>query len=243
MLAAIPASDPYYNQYTPFCPSPLSPRHANATRTPSSMPKSARFNTRPHLPMKPNPLLASVADPDRASRRRERYLDSVRRGREARRWEARGGDDEILRTIDDAEHKRWEDALRRDAENLAMTEMLQEEDDEQENYDMVSLEQGGPESLDSVLMLEEADIDSLVQGYAMEMQVSRVGDDGTSLSVGRESSPQNWSGFGSDDDDYDALLLEVLEAERQVKQQQQQQQQQQQHQSQQNIDTMDTSHG
>ena len=109
--------------HQPRQPSPLSPRHhfKVLAHSPDSSPMSSfppdqqhqpQRHTSPQTPHahrpahKPNPLFQRSRDA--SERRRGLFLKKVREDGEERRWRARGGEDEVMRSIFLAERRRWE---------------------------------------------------------------------------------------------------------------------------------------
>ncbi|KAF8541386.1 hypothetical protein BDD12DRAFT_829765 [Trichophaea hybrida] len=112
--------------FTPSPSSPLSPCRNSIFTSPisnirpgsmlPSPPRSPPEFLAPKRLFKPIPIGRSGEDVRTA--RRNLFLKKVQNGREDKAWKARGGEDEIMRMIFVAEHKRWEASLEKAASRI-----------------------------------------------------------------------------------------------------------------------------
>jgi hypothetical protein len=132
-----------------------------------------------------------------------------------------GGDDEMMRRIWAAEEKRLEEEKRREAASVGvgLEDFLEFEDDE------------SPAVLGSQdeMLVEEVARDELEWEAFLEMledqrQQQQPGQEP------RQQHPQGETPYGSDDEDYDSIFMDVILEESRTASQQQQEQQQEQHQ-------------
>ncbi|QSZ31749.1 hypothetical protein DSL72_001317 [Monilinia vaccinii-corymbosi] len=195
---------------------------------------------------KTNPLLHGQGDGREA--RRKLFLRKVREDSEERRWKARGGDDEMMRTIWIAEQRRRAERQARDAQGWAVDAEAQDEQDLRLELDAGNL------SLDEVMAEEvarneEEELEALLSSMTEierrktldeayenvstldeetgpsdereaaawargDFQHSLNQRDMTAMDTqrpGSASSPD--TRFGSDDGDYDAIFMDVIQQE------------------------------
>ncbi|KAI9785729.1 MAG: hypothetical protein M1839_008746 [Geoglossum umbratile] len=145
-------------------------------------------------PVKSNPLLHSM-DHDR-ERRRNLFLKKVREQGEDRKWKARGGEEEIMRSIYVSEQKRWEATQARIAREILAP---QEEDED--------LSMAGPSNpivtqiINDPLSEENAELEALVSLWESQRPAGNAS---------QTSAPPNSS---SDDEEYDRLFLDLINQE------------------------------
>ena len=102
---------------------------ATSTSSPPSLSTDSRSSAYSKRPTKPNPLLHGKNAGDGRETRRKLFLKRVREDQEDKRWKARGGDDEMMRTVWIAEQRRREERIRREALGLdGITEEEEQED-------------------------------------------------------------------------------------------------------------------
>ncbi|APA12330.1 hypothetical protein sscle_09g071000 [Sclerotinia sclerotiorum 1980 UF-70] len=200
---------------------------------------------------KTNPLLHGQGDGRET--RRKLFLRRVREDSEDKRWKARGGDDEIMRTIWIAEQRRRAERQARDAQGWAVDVDV----DAQDEQDMLMDYGAGKLTLDEamaeeVARNEEEELEALLASMTeaerrqtldeayenvstLDEEIGPVdeneaaawarGDFQQSLSqhdtnvmdIERKfnaSSPDTH--FGSDDGDYDAIFMDVIQQESSV---------------------------
>ncbi|KAI9680603.1 MAG: hypothetical protein M1817_004043 [Caeruleum heppii] len=204
-MLALPPRGLESRDHRPPKPSPLSPSHPNVKPgflllppMEPAEPSERRDGKYQRQPVKANPLLR--ADKDGKERRRNLFLKKVRQGGEDRRWEARGGDEELMRSIFVSERKRWEAMQAR----LAPAPLVEDEEEIETDHDN---DDGSLFDIDMSTM----DIPDDVAEYSTTREES--GPDRHPAS----SEPQSVLGtsqdheFGSEDEDYDRLFLELCE--------------------------------
>ncbi|KAF7939763.1 hypothetical protein BELL_0108g00010 [Botrytis elliptica] len=253
--------------------SPLEPRNANLpTRTQqagdcqntsmmspesgaskTSSPDKNHSNSIKHSPnrdgafskriTKTNPLLHGQGDGRET--RRKLFLRRVREDSEDKRWKARGGDDEMMRTIWIAEQRRRAERQARDAQgwavdvdeqdmqldygagNLSLDEVMAEEVARNEEEELEALlssmteaerRQTLDEAYENVSTLDEEigpiDDKEAAAWARGEFQHLSNQHNMTVMDVERHvnsSSPDTH--FGSDDGDYDAIFMDVIQQE------------------------------
>ena len=159
MLALPPQASPFRDA-TPAVAMPSTPRRSPLSPPSSSPAASGRSSkARPHRPIRPNALLQRLGSAtDARERRRGLFLKRVRQDGEDRRWAARGGDDEIMRSIFLNERRRWEASLARAAPGAEPAE-----------EELVELAEAEVEA-DGVLPPDdlEQDVDTQSQDHAAE---------------------------------------------------------------------------
>ncbi|KAF2441453.1 hypothetical protein P171DRAFT_336224, partial [Karstenula rhodostoma CBS 690.94] len=182
------ATSTFYPQhlYMPPRPSPLSERSANAAPRPFqfSMPTPAQSEQKPMIPQrafKPNPILQTR---DAATkRRRDMFFKRVQKGRDDKKWDARG--EQIQRLDHISEQKRWE------AEKARQALQIHDDRIEEEIEELASsLPEQEMEEADYVLAQEEREMQELI------------------ASMEEQDASQH---YGSDDEDYDQLFMEYTD--------------------------------
>jgi len=150
--------------------------------------------------------------------RRKLFLKRVREGSEEKRWRDRNsgfgeGEDEMLRSIWVAEERRREESRRREAMGI-VAEVGDEEDDVDVSFDEVMA--------DEVAMKEEQELEALLGSLSQpqEDMDSFLWDDQLSTTALREN--QSETPYGSDDEEYDHIFLDVIEEENRMASLQQQ---------------------
>ncbi|TGO15244.1 hypothetical protein BTUL_0042g00140 [Botrytis tulipae] len=192
---------------------------------------------------KTNPLLHGQGDGRET--RRKLFLRRVREDSEDKRWKARGGDDEMMRTIWIAEQRRRAERQARDAQgwavdvdeqdmqldygagNLSLDEVMAEEVARNEEEELEALlssmteaerRQTLDEAYENVSTLDEEigpiDDKEAAAWARGEFQHLSNQHNMTVMDVERHvnsSSPDTH--FGSDDGDYDAIFMDVIQQE------------------------------
>ncbi|THV53284.1 hypothetical protein BGAL_0055g00430 [Botrytis galanthina] len=192
---------------------------------------------------KTNPLLHGQGDGRET--RRKLFLRRVREDSEDKRWKARGGDDEMMRTIWIAEQRRRAERQARDAQgwavdvdeqdmqldygagNLSLDEVMAEEVARNEEEELEALlssmteaerRQTLDEAYENVSTLDEEigpiDDKEAAAWARGELQHLSNQHNMTVMDVERQvnsSSPDTH--FGSDDGDYDAIFMDVIQQE------------------------------
>ncbi|KAF7896310.1 hypothetical protein EAF00_006324 [Botryotinia globosa] len=192
---------------------------------------------------KTNPLLHGQGDGRET--RRKLFLRRVREDSEDRRWKARGGDDEMMRTIWIAEQRRRAERQARDAQgwavdvdeqdmqldygagNLSLDEVMAEEVARNEEEELEALlssmteaerRQTLDKAYENVSTLDEEigpiDDKEAAAWARGEFQHLSNQHNMTVMDVERHvnsSSPDTH--FGSDDGDYDAIFMDVIQKE------------------------------
>ncbi|KAI9642798.1 hypothetical protein NHQ30_008531 [Ciborinia camelliae] len=197
---------------------------------------------------KTNPLLHGQGDGRET--RRKLFLRKVREDSEEKRWKARGGDDEMMRTIWIAEQRRRAERQARDAQGWAVDAEANDEQDMELDYGAGNLSldeamaeevaRNEEEELEALLssMTEVGRRQTLDEAYENVSTLEEIGsiDERESAAWSRgdfhhspsqpdkavmdiqrkvnESSPDTY--FGSDDGDYDAIFMDVIQQESRV---------------------------
>ncbi|KAI9751727.1 MAG: hypothetical protein M4579_005946 [Chaenotheca gracillima] len=150
---------------------------------------------------KPNPLLRREKDGGR-QRRRESFLKRVKEGGDERRWQARGGEDELMRTIYLSEQRQWREAQERIAQGVESGMLDERLRDEEEWAETTQNEMNATDSsqqVEALLLQEQQELEELAASMdAHQMQ---------------SGEPMSESNYGSDDDEYDSLFLDVVSRE------------------------------
>ncbi|KAI9729907.1 MAG: hypothetical protein M1818_008347 [Claussenomyces sp. TS43310] len=182
--------------------SPLSPRDVNIPSRLMSMssptrPSKSGEESRAKRPIKKNPLIHR--SDDARETRRSLFLRKVREDSEDKRWQARGGDDEMMRTIWVAEQRRRAERQALEAQNVPAD---YEEDVELDdaNSRCQSSQRTNGDMVDEVLQQENEEIEALLSMM-----------DSESNGVPQKPSRGPESLYGSDDEDYDSLFMEVID--------------------------------
>ncbi|KAF1964942.1 hypothetical protein BU23DRAFT_520311 [Bimuria novae-zelandiae CBS 107.79] len=182
------ASSTFYphHHYTPPRSSPLSERSANAAPRPfqftmtTPTPSEKTSLVAPKRAYKPNPV---VQTRDAATkRRREMFFKRVQKGRDDKKWDARGEQIQLLDHI--SEQKRWEAEKTRQAPQL-------------DDY-VVELEVEEITSSTPVQEMTEADYILTQEEQEMQELIASMEDE-------HDDASQH---YGSDDEDYDQLFME-----------------------------------
>jgi len=158
--------------------------------------------------------------------RRKLFLKRVREGSEEKRWAGRGGDEEIMRCLWVAEERRRVERQRREAMGI---EVPMEEEDDQEAQ-MASMDEIMAEE---VAMSEEQELEAMLGSMSPEVSAFNYGSANSNqmgmlfeeMDTGNRNSyaapVDQQSIYGSDDDEYDQLFMDVIEQESGMSSQQQ----------------------
>ncbi|OBT73670.1 hypothetical protein VF21_06177 [Pseudogymnoascus sp. 05NY08] len=218
MFSTLPPSSHHAFQsshYAPVTPSPLSssPLRASPNRddifsfdmaslTPPQTNQTERSNESAYSARqtKKNPLIHRNDNDNGRETRRKLFLRRVRQDSEDKRWEKRGGDDEIMRTIWIAEQKRREERRARDAQAWAGVE----EEEDLEESQLTEIERVKPsqdeEMVDEVAQQEDAE---------MEAMLSMLDAESWDPPPNQKNQHDDNTPYGSDDDEYDQLFMEI----------------------------------
>jgi hypothetical protein len=154
--------------------------------------------------------------------RRKLFLKKVREGSEEKRWRDRNsglvnGEDEVLRAIWVAEERRREEARRMEASVLGVGVGQEEEivDGEESFADEVMA--------DEVAMKEEQELEALLGSLSQDDGMgSLLWDDQAFAKQPRNQQAQD-TPYGSDDEEYDHIFMDVIEEENRMASRQHQQ--------------------
>jgi len=144
---------PSNNTFSPVLSSPLSPRTSIATAATTGSSSGAMLPSPPRSPILQKPVRRRAYKPipsPTAESRRSLFLKKVQNAREEKAWQARGGQDEIMRMIFVAEQKRWRASLEM-AARMIPTIREEEEDEIRE----AANGHAQPEELPEELLMEE----------------------------------------------------------------------------------------
>ncbi|CAD0096908.1 unnamed protein product [Aureobasidium vineae] len=202
------------HKFLPSVPSPLSPRRANVKSSTSfwsfdtSMATSTSqqaSNKQSHVPFSSRPVKAAPIPRSDAlrERRRDMFLRKVRQARDENKWDSR---------IDDK--RRWEAEQVRSAPSLhpefAEAEEASDYDlptySSQMAWDPQSQPEYPPDSeVDAVLQQENEELEALIA--LMQEEDDRRNQQSNS----QEAHDDRFSAFGSDDDEYDNIFMNMID--------------------------------
>jgi len=109
---------------------------------------------------KPNPLLTNKSTEAKAETRRKLFLKKVKEGAEEKRWQARGGDEEVMRVLWASEEKERRMRERILAESSGGG--IEEDADVEVEVDL------DEEMVEEVARNEKEEVDVLVEGYGRD---------------------------------------------------------------------------
>ncbi|KFY43520.1 hypothetical protein V494_01958 [Pseudogymnoascus sp. VKM F-4513 (FW-928)] len=200
------------SHYAPVTSSPLSssPLRASphrddifsmASLTPPQTNQTERSNESAYSSRqtKKNPLIHRNDNDNGRETRRKLFLRRVRQDSEDKRWEKRGGDDEMMRTIWIAEQKRREEKRAREAQAWAG---IEEEDlNEAQLAEVGNVNPSQDEEMvDEVAQQEDAE---------MEAMLSMLDSESWDPPPNQSNEHYDNTPYGSDDDEYDQLFMEI----------------------------------
>ncbi|PMD27175.1 hypothetical protein NA56DRAFT_562404 [Hyaloscypha hepaticicola] len=189
---------------------------------PSPPPSRGRESVFSKRITKANPLMNRNADEGREARRKL-FLKRVREGSEEKKWRDRNsglveGEDEVLRAIWLAEERRREDA-RRIEESVLGVGIGEEEEEIVGEGDLRADEV----MADEVAMKEEQELEALLGSLNQEHEMEvLLWEDQASAKRTRNQRAQE-TPYGSDDEEYDHIFMDVIEEENRTASQQHQQ--------------------
>jgi len=144
---------------------------------------------------------------EKAETRRKLFLKKVKEGADDKKWERRGGDEEVMRVL-------WasEERERRIRERVLAETMggIEEEEGIEE------------EMADEVAVREERELEALVGNWMAGSSQSDGYIGSSDVRNERREMDVETEHYGSDEEDYDQMFLEMMEDERRVATQQQQ---------------------
>ncbi|PVH84391.1 hypothetical protein DL98DRAFT_651622 [Cadophora sp. DSE1049] len=191
-----------------------------------SPPPSKRDSTYSKRTTKPNPLMSGRGSGDEGREtRRKLFLKRVREGSEEKRWAGRGGDEEIMRCLWVAEERRRVERQRREA--MGIEAPMEEEDEEAQ---MMSMDEVMAEE---VAMSEEQELEAMLGSMSPEESAFNYGSANSNqmgmlfeeMDTGNRNSnaapTDQQSIYGSDDEEYDQIFMDVIEQESRMSSQQQ----------------------
>ncbi|KAF2707081.1 hypothetical protein K504DRAFT_458539 [Pleomassaria siparia CBS 279.74] len=194
------AASPFYSQSTyrhaPTRSSPLSEHTANVSSRPFNFTMASQpdFSKKP-VPQrlhKPNPVTqkSDVV----AQRRRDMFFRRVQKGREDKKWDARG--DQIQRLDFISTQKRWKAEKARQAPELDLEFLDQNIDEFASTFASKNAPQTQQEleEAEYVLAQEEYDLQQLIASIEENQEQGRL-----------DTASQH---YGSDDEDYDRIFME-----------------------------------
>ena len=167
--------------------------------------------------------------------RRKLFLKNVRERQEEKRWQGRGGDEEIERMLWVAEERRRRERVEREG-RVAGNWLGEEEQEEEEGWvgsQMVGSDAGRESDWDrdarmaeEIARREEEELDALLEmngSIISQSQESRIVGDNENGVATMEGGGSRRPGedhpsetpYGSDEEDYDNLFMEVIRNEQQ----------------------------
>ncbi|KAF1960168.1 hypothetical protein CC80DRAFT_438751 [Byssothecium circinans] len=183
--------------FMPSRPSPLSERHANAAPRPFTFTMASSSNEKRAVPVsqrayKPNPLVQSRDAA--AQKRRDMFFRKVQKGRDDKKWDARG--EQIQRLDYISEHKRWEAEKARQA-----PEVGEEIVDDEEGLPIAASSFMGSSAPQQQPEQEVAEAEYMIEQEEWELQQL--------IASMEEQERDNVSQhYGSDDEDYNSIFME-----------------------------------
>jgi hypothetical protein len=181
---------------------------------PSPPPSRRKENSSAKRATKPNPLLRK--DSDARETRRKLFLKNVRDSREDKKWQDRKGGDEMMRVL-------WIGEERERARRLEGG-MKSGEDaiDDELDFPFEKAVTADTEQLmaEEVAMIEAAELESRLQAMAPERQEPIQWRNG----LEQTSAMDMDTPYGSDDDEYDDIFMDVAKEEERMSSQQYQHQ-------------------
>ncbi|KAI9048684.1 hypothetical protein LZ554_007515 [Drepanopeziza brunnea f. sp. 'monogermtubi'] len=220
-------SSPSKPGYSPSNPKSIftspSTTPGTSSRTPLiSPPPTKRHSAYSRRTTKANPLMSGLTGDDGRETRRKLFLKRVREGGEEKRWRERGGDEEIMRCLWVAENRRRDEKKQREA--MGITEPPEEDEEER----MVNLDEV---MVEEVAMSEELELEALLgnlnpedqdisHGDAPSNEMDMLSGESTNDRVHTQASHYQQSIYGSDDDEYDNIFMDVIQEESRISSQQ-----------------------
>ena len=178
---------------------------------------------------------------DNRETRRKLFLKRVKQGSEDKRWNDRGGEEEIMRVL-------WLGEERRRLEGLRAAGVFGGAEEVDELFGEEGLYGEEEEEVDEVARLEELEVEARIEEMRREQERERAVQSG--LGYQNQQPQQSWNSnllfnqqeqqqeqereqflsrptsmYGSDDDEYDDIFQDVIEEEIRMSQQQSQSQQ------------------
>ncbi|KAI4720287.1 hypothetical protein E4T48_03415 [Aureobasidium sp. EXF-10727] len=211
------------HKFLPSVPSPLSPRRANVksstsfwsfdTSMATSAPQQAS-NQQSHVPFSSRPVKAAPIPRSDAlrERRRDMFLRKVRQARDENKWDSRI--DDMARLDYLKEKRRWEAEQVRSAPSLH-PEFAEAE--EASDYDLPTYSSHmtwDPQSQHDYPLDPEADAALQQENEELEALIALMQEDENRLnqhSNSQEAHDDRSSAFGSDDDEYDSIFMNLID--------------------------------
>ncbi|KAF2491086.1 hypothetical protein BU16DRAFT_493850 [Lophium mytilinum] len=195
--------------YAPSRPSPLSSLPPNACQRSFDRPvMMERSGSNKDIPFSKRAIKANPVVQTRDAvkeRRRDMFFKKVQQDRDDRRWASRG--EQILRLDFVAEQKRWEAEKAKEAPNA-----------ERDLDDYVS--SGWNSGQQTKRSQQQQDADTYVENYREEEADHILEQENRELDALVSSLDESYpeqddipQGFGSDDEDYDALFMDLLSSQ------------------------------
>lgn len=207
-------------------PPPLAPRDANARRATQSSPISASAGAAKHTfskfasrPARPNPV--SQKREVAQEGRRKLFLRNVRQRAEDRRWEMRGGEQELLKLEWFSLNKDLQQAKNADLDGIVFEWDIEEAARLREEAMSRPPAARRPEAPEPIPGADEMMVDALEQEQLAELeQLEALEDSAPGVHIDerprwqqqRSQKPPD-SPHWSDDDDYDQLFMDYLSQE------------------------------
>ncbi|THX75218.1 hypothetical protein D6D04_07515 [Aureobasidium pullulans] len=231
------------HKFLPSVPSPLSPRRANVQASSSSFwsfdtsmttstPQQAS-NQRSHVPFSSRPVKTAPVPRSDAlrERRRDMFLRKVRQSRDDNKWDSRI--DDMARLDYLKEKRRWEAEQVRSAPPLYPD--LPDAEEDSSEYDLPTYNNQmawDPRSQSDYPLDQEADAILQQENEELEALVALMQEDENrrnQQSDSQDAHDDRSSAFGSDDDEYDSIFMDMIDETGGAAPGSEQQQQQYQH--------------
>ena len=179
---------------------------------PSPPPSRGRESVYSKRVTKANPLMSRNADEGREARRKL-FLKKVREGSEEKRWRDRNsgmsdGEDEVLRAIWVAEERRREEERRWEASVLGIEVEADLEEEMIDGQGMVE-DEG---VVEAVAMNEEEELEALLGSLSQDVGMEEMLWGNQTMQGLRDQQTQD-TPYGSDDEEYDHIFMDVIEEE------------------------------
>ncbi|PBP21738.1 hypothetical protein BUE80_DR007574 [Diplocarpon rosae] len=186
-----------------------------------SPPQTRRDSAYSRRQAKSNPLMSGRGNGDEGREtRRKLFLKRVREGSEEKKWKDRGGDEEIMRCLWIAEERRRGERRQREAMGIEGPPEEDEEPERSKDLDELMAEE--------VAMSEERELEALLGSMKYEDQDDsyrstlsndtnmRSGDTIHDTSTSLQYQQSLETSYGSDEEEYDNIFMDVIEGESQM---------------------------
>ncbi|KAK6843104.1 hypothetical protein PG987_003964 [Apiospora arundinis] len=194
-------------------PAPLSPRDSNRCNmiqsSPIPAPKLFKYASRP---AKPNPLRQTRENAQES--RRKLFLKNVRQRQDDKKWERRGGDQEVLKLEWSLLDRRRRLQKESDVDGFVFDDEIDEDPSLEATAATTAGDFSNPpgDDIDSMMLdAMEQDEDAMLSMYEAEAHSTQP----PQQQLHQGAPPRPDSPFLSDDDDYDNIFMDLLSHQQQ----------------------------